>query len=469
MAMTTLMRSVLAVCLVVALAAPAHARPNPAATKAGGGISPGGGVVGMPTVPGAPMPYPNKAGISAQGPPVKVMIKTYVDTRDEALKKLAPLLAKPPKDPNTARGQLVTIMGGPQIQLGAVKKVVFKRKAGGGPTGSGGFDPVQERIYLEKIYKLAAQALEHRLRQAKTVEALKKAAEDAPNMVKALARELRAVQDRAKDYLRKAAERIDQRERELAALKKVMEAEREKIRKVGEAKLKARMAEYEKQKSLLGRVEREMASVRSSTMSPVDRVRKTRELEGRRQGIERDVTRSQLAVTQTRQEHATALARQNQKLSHVQVQFDQAVKMAKRKMEQRKKDQESAERFVATVAGNVQHAWQNLLKAGADLLEKKQYKPATIKKRSDNIGAQAQGLAQDEAAPAPVKQTAMQISLEIKKAQQKYRKAYDKAAAARQPLVTGSAVHGLEIFKGVKPSQVAATAKKAFIDLLRKK
>ena len=139
MAMTILMRSVLAACLVVALATPAHARPTPAATKSGGDVLTTPGPMLTPTIPGAPMPYPNKADISTQGPPVKVMIKTYVDSRDEALKKLTPLLLKPPKDPNTARSQLTAILEGPQGQLVSVDKVIIKRKAGGGPAGSGGF------------------------------------------------------------------------------------------------------------------------------------------------------------------------------------------------------------------------------------------------------------------------------------------------------------------------------------------
>lgn len=454
-------RLIPAILLAVLLATPALGQPLPAAQKRGGQVTGGPQTLTMPPDHTRPkVPHPR---------PIAGMVKTYTDSRDVALKGLTDLVKNPPNDPNAGRAKMMALMEGPQQHLVAISKVVLDRRKSRTSTGLSGFDIQAERERLEKIFKLVALALEQQIRMAKTRVVLEKAIKDTPQLIKALAEELQAVQDKAKEYLKGVGQRIDARERQLAEMKAVMEREREKIRKEGEAKLKARMAEIERQRSLLGRVEREMASVQQSTMSLADRSRRVQELEVKHGQAQVQVQKAQVAAAQTRVQVDAEVTQINSRLRRVEQELSQASQKVGRWLEQRRKDQESAERFIQIVSSNVQHVWQNMLKANQELMEKKQHKPDTHKKQVTVIGTQAQQIVGADNMPQVYKVTASQIQVHVAKGHVQYSKKYADAVQVRKPLVTGSAIHGISIFKGVKPSEITARAKQTFIDMLRKK
>lgn len=116
-----------------------------------------------------------------------------------------------------------------------------------------------------------------------------------------------------------------------------------------------------------------------------------------------------------------------------------------------------ARKFVSTVTGNVQHAWTSLIKAGEEVLGKKELKPEAYKKRMDSIiSTVPHQVGHIGKADPRFAEAKSDMAKQMKKEQKLYAEIYEKVVKARAPLISGSAAQAVPTFRDARPDQLKA-------------
>lgn len=134
--------------------------------------------------------------------------------------------------------------------------------------------------------------------------------------------------------------------------------------------------------------------------------------------------------------------------------FKEYLKGVGQRIDQR--NQESARRLIMTVVGNVQHVWVKMIKAGEELLGKKENQPASYKMRISKITPPMAEYSQRPDVDESFKQSATQVQKAVKKSYDQYADTHTKATAARAPITSSSAAKRVGTFRNSAGAGVQA-------------